>query len=87
MFSMSSGEQDRRSLRQFSVTLTEHGARATLTVLLRWRSFPCTASHWDGMASAEVPWSGGPIQSQQALRDALGMLAVTDWQTGPVPRR
>lgn len=84
---MGEPQHDRGPLRQFSVTLTEHNRERRLTVLLRWRTFPCTAQHWDGMASATVEWPGGPIQSQAALREALSVLSVTDWQTGPVPRR
>jgi hypothetical protein len=77
----------RRPLRQFSVTLTESNRSDSLTVLLRWRTFPCSAQHWDGSASAEVPWGEGPIQSQSALRAAMRVLAETEWTTGPVPRR
>jgi hypothetical protein len=79
--------QDRRPLRQFSVTLTEHGADPSLSVMLRWRTFPCSAQHWDGIMSARVPWHGGPIQSQQALREAMLALAAEEWQMGPVARR
>lgn len=78
--------QDRPTLRQFGVTITEHNTKPVLTVMLRWRTFPCAASHWDGVVSAEVPWGGGHIRSQDALREALGALAQSEWQTGPVPR-
>lgn len=78
--------QDRPPLRQFGVTITEHTTKPVLTVMLRWRVFPCRAQHWDGVVSAEVPWGGGPLRSQEALREALKALAEQEWTTGPVPR-
>lgn len=78
---------DIRRVRQWSVTVTEDTQTTALNVLLRWRTFPCTAQHWDGVASARVESDGRPIQSQEALRAVLLDLAAEDWQTGPVVRR
>lgn len=88
---MSAGEgtkmtDDRRPLRQFSVSLAESVHRQSLSVVLRWRTFPCAAQHWDGVRYAEVPWTEGPIQSQEALRDALMAAALTEWVVRPGTR-
>lgn len=80
-------EHDRRLVRQWSVTITEDTTTTALNVLLRWRTFPCSAQHWDGVASARVESDGRPIQSQEALRAVLLDLAAEEWQTGPVVRR
>lgn len=78
---------DSRPVRQFRVVVTESPFKPSLSVLLSWRTFPCIATHWDGVAAAEVPWDGSPITSQEALREALSSLAAEDWTMGPVVRR
>lgn len=80
------GGQDRAPLRQFSVTITQSTRADVLEVLLRWRTFPCAASHWDGSMSARVPTDGTSINSQEALRMALLDVAGVEWHVGPVGR-
>lgn len=76
----------RRALRQWSVSLSESSRSPSLGVVLRWRAFPCGAQHWDGVMYAEVPWDGGPITSQEALREALRTAAETPWTMRPGTR-
>lgn len=78
--------QDRPALRQFSVSLSESARAGSLGLVLRWRTFPCAAQHWDGVMYAEVPWEGGAIRSQEALRDALVAAALTEWNVRPGTR-
>ena len=75
-------------LRQWRVTITEDGAYRQRSVLLSWRTFPCTAAHWDGHATFTFPSTPDlPITSQEALRDLLGDLAAAPWVDGLRQRR
>lgn len=75
-------------VRQFRVTVTEDLDHRATDVHLSWRSFPCSATKWDGQAWFSVPKSDVlPIKSQEALRDLLAVLACVPWHEGATPRR
>lgn len=80
------GGHGRAALRQFSISLAESVQRPALSVILRWRTFPCAASHWDGQMFCEVPWTTGPIRDQEALRAALMAAAMEEWDLRPTKR-
>lgn len=74
--------QGTRPLRQWSVTITEATTREDLQIMLRWRTFPCTAQHWDGVASASLRGHADPIDTQEALRDVLAAVSLVEWEMG-----
>lgn len=79
------GEDQRLPLRQFRVTIVETPENRRLGVTLSWRTFPCAATVWDGHATAWVAPPGDmPLDSQDALRAVLEVLAGEPWKVGVV---
>lgn len=74
--------EGRLVIRQFRVTITEQPLTNELQVGLRWRLFPCEAMHWDGYYSCLLPADLLPINSEEALRQALAQVALEGWDRG-----
>lgn len=74
-------------LRQFRITINEDGEAGATHAHLSWRTFPCSATHWDGSLWCTIQEPGPlPVTSQEALRAVLAALVDQPWIEARYPR-
>lgn len=74
-----SDRQDHAPLRQWQITLSEVPREGVYLAAMRWRTFPCRESHWDGFRAAQIFSLGPRISSPEDLEAVLALFVDVDW--------